>query len=99
MFVTSQALVIGQSLAGVATSLLSFLTILGSASSQHGWPTAEDVRPAAVKYFAACALTVLMGLAGYLILPQLHFLQHWTLIQGDMLPLTFLLDACETCCT
>ena len=79
-----QALVLGQSLAGVATSVLSFATIWTSAASQHELPTPEDVQPAAVQYFVVCAAVVALGLVGYVTLPHMHFVQHWTLRDGEL---------------
>lgn len=74
-----QALVLGQSIAGVATSLLSFITIWGTAPGQQEFPSSADVGPAAVTYFLACATVVCLGILGYWLLPSIDFVQHWTL--------------------
>lgn len=72
----------GQSLAGVATSVLSLVTVWASPPSLHEMPTAEDVSRPATLYFLACGLVVLLGILGYWILPHLQFVQHWTLKDG-----------------
>lgn len=74
---------LGQSLAGVATSVLSLITFWASPVSLHEHPTAEDVSKPATLYFLACGLVVLLGIAGYWLLPTLRFLQHWTLKDGE----------------
>ena len=84
-FLFPQALVLGQSLAGVATSVLSFVTIWTSAASQHELPTPEDVQSAAVQYFVVCAAVVALGLIGYVTLPHMQFVQHWTLRDGELI--------------
>ena len=77
-----QALVLGQSLAGVATSVLSLITIWSSAVSSQKIPTAEDVSKPATIYFLACGLVVLLGIIGYWVLPHIDFVQHWALKEG-----------------
>lgn len=81
-----QTLVLGQSLAGVATSVLSLVTTWASPVSQHELPDAQDVSKPATLYFLACGLVVLLGILGYWLLPHLRFVQHWTLKDGKALP-------------
>ena len=79
-----QALLLGQSVAGVATSVLSFATIwrTGSGSTQAK-PTAEDVKSAAIQYFLACAIIEILGIIAYFLLPQIAFVQHHTVGEGQ----------------
>lgn len=83
-----QALLLGQSVAGVATSALSFITIWRTGSDAQLKPTAEDVKSAAMQYFIACAILELLGILGYFSLPYIPFVQYCAVGQGE-LPLLF----------
>jgi hypothetical protein len=76
--------VLGQSIAGVATSVLSFVTIWGTPPGQQEFPSSEDVATAAVTYFLACSAVVCLGILGYWLLPSIDFVQHWTLREGEL---------------
>ena len=78
-----QVLVLGQSLAGVATSVLSLVTLWASPPSTKELPTAEDVGRPAMIYFLACGLVVVLGIVGYWVLPHIDFVQHWALKEGE----------------
>lgn len=67
----------------MATSILSFLTIWGSTDTESK-PTSEDVKPAAIQYFLACAFIEVLGIAGFLLLPYIPFVQYCTNSQGKI---------------
>lgn len=75
---------LGQSLAGVATSVLSLITLWASPPSPKELPTAEDVGRPAMIYFLACGLVVVLGILGYWVLPHIDFVQHWALKEGKV---------------
>lgn len=81
-----KALVFGQSMAGVATSVLSLVTIWASPPSIHELPTADDVGRPAILYFFACGIVVLLGILGYWGMSHLSYVQYWTLKEGEVLP-------------
>lgn len=77
-----QAVVAGQGLAGLAVSLLSFLTTWLYPPHTHTTLTPEDVRPAAFAYFTGAAGVMAWSLLGYLTFPYLPFAQQHTVPEG-----------------
>jgi hypothetical protein len=77
-----QAVVAGHGVAGLAISLLSFVTTW-RASRSDAAPTPQEVSLPAFEYFSTAATVVGLGLLGYLLLPCIPFVQFWNSPEGS----------------